>query len=684
MSQPDSDRVAHLVRLLRDGSDDALASDLLARLGLPAQLLLSRGFGPRGHVDERDRRDALAFLAALAAGDARPAVAQRHRLADAAVLDLVAHHVEAAAARVAPGAFAWSAGLDALAAAPDQPAGLRAAALLLRARVAEGGGRAESARALVTEALDLEPKLLPAVRDAAEYALCAGDWARAWRLASSISEDSIAANVLPCLEDLRRAPMVSGRPGRNQPCPCGSGRKYKGCCEAKDAAAAEHPLSDRAVALYAMIATYAQRGARSEVHDRLLAHALGEVGAASMCLDLAILDGGAAERFLAERGFLLRDDERELLGRWLSTPMDLYEVTWTRPGFRVRLRSLVGGPQEVELDDRLLSSSVGRLDLLAARFLWDGTRARALGAAAWVNREDRREAQKLFSDGPVRPDAAALVAGGFAPRILELIVGDRTGPIELVNLDQEEYRLCNTVLALPDVYESWIALIEDCEPVPDPPLRDLNGYLAFHERMPDRFLWFDGEHIELVGKLENGSFHNLGTLEFDGLAGVVKVTTNSESRMAVLIELVRERVAEAKELRRTVQSVEELTGPRVTERTLSESARTIRRRHGVEAAAPEPRRLVFENYFLPLGPDQPALSAHISRGTLTRNLIDSASVDGLTPRQALAAGGASRDEVLAMIDDVAWRRRRAEYEGGSAAAMVDPDELRQALGLTAQ
>jgi hypothetical protein len=27
------------------------------------------------------------------------------------------------------------------------------------------------------------------------------------------------------------------RPGRNEPCPCGSGRKYKQCCLAKDEAA---------------------------------------------------------------------------------------------------------------------------------------------------------------------------------------------------------------------------------------------------------------------------------------------------------------------------------------------------------------------------------------------------------------------------------------------------------------
>lgn len=31
---------------------------------------------------------------------------------------------------------------------------------------------------------------------------------------------------------------VAPRPGRNEPCPCGSGRKYKHCCLAKDEALA--------------------------------------------------------------------------------------------------------------------------------------------------------------------------------------------------------------------------------------------------------------------------------------------------------------------------------------------------------------------------------------------------------------------------------------------------------------
>jgi uncharacterized protein YecA (UPF0149 family) len=40
-------------------------------------------------------------------------------------------------------------------------------------------------------------------------------------------------------EERRRAAMMRGRPmpprtvGRNDPCPCGSGKKFKNCCERK-------------------------------------------------------------------------------------------------------------------------------------------------------------------------------------------------------------------------------------------------------------------------------------------------------------------------------------------------------------------------------------------------------------------------------------------------------------------
>jgi len=42
----------------------------------------------------------------------------------------------------------------------------------------------------------------------------------------------------PTVQQLRRKPVDSradGRVGRNEPCPCGSGLKFKKCCFTKDA-----------------------------------------------------------------------------------------------------------------------------------------------------------------------------------------------------------------------------------------------------------------------------------------------------------------------------------------------------------------------------------------------------------------------------------------------------------------
>ena len=113
-----------------------------------------------------------------------------------------------------------------------------------------------------------------------------GNWARAWELADSIRTDPVAEPMLPSLDSLRRPASGAGQVGRNRPCPCGSGRKYKSCCLEKDQQAVPHPLAERVAALYAMIATYAQRGPRRPAMDRMLACAVGAPQAAMLALDL--------------------------------------------------------------------------------------------------------------------------------------------------------------------------------------------------------------------------------------------------------------------------------------------------------------------------------------------------------------------------------------------------------------
>jgi len=51
--------------------------------------------------------------------------------------------------------------------------------------------------------------------------------------------------------------------------------------------------------------------------------------------------------------------------------------------------------------------------------------------------------------------------------------------------------------------------------------------------------------------------------------------------------------------------------------------------------------------------------------------------------EAMAAGGAALDRVLAMIDDCEWRLHRAEAEGKDTSMLPDPGELRRRLGIPA-
>jgi hypothetical protein len=55
--------------------------------------------------------------------------------------------------------------------------------------------------------------------------------------------------------------------------------------------------------------------------------------------------------------------------------------------------------------------------------------------------------------------------------------------------------------------------------------------------------------------------------------------------------------------------------------------------------------------------------------------------EGLTPAEAVAAGGAALDRVLAPIDDCEWRQRRMRESGEPADLLPDPDELSRHIGI---
>ncbi len=676
---PDRGVCRELASALRAG-DDPAAKGLAARAGVPRWLLTHPGLGPRGRLDADDAGRALESISALAAGSAVTVVPW---LAKPVVIDLVAEAVEIAAVPGTTAGHPWARGIAAL-----EGCGHPAIPVLLRARAAEGSGRSGQARQLIGSCLRLDPVLLPAVRDAMEYELCAGNWARAWELASAIGSDEIAEPLLRPLDRLRQPAPGAGRASRNQPCPCGSGRKYKACCRVKDLDGGVHRLPHRAPVLYAMLATYARRGPNRKVAGRMAACAIGAPHAAMLALDFAIFDGGTARRFLAARGHLLREDERDLLGEWLAEPVDMYEVSSVKRGSELSLRSLVGGPQRVWQRDRLFSLSVRRLDIVIGRLLPDGARlagggrhVQALGGMGILPRDLREAGEALFPDGPVVPGSVPL----FPERLLSQFAG-QSSPV-FQTADGDEYRWCETTIEAGSVEKVWPLLTRSCLAPPQPPIRDADGYYAYLESLPGRF-WIRNSpgEIECAGQVQPGRLTNLGTIR----RGVPGLTVNANSvRRAADLEAVVLAAASAAGCpadvtQRSALTAQELAGTPSEAEDGPDSREATCRRLGIEGVpSPGQRRLILEGYFLPIEHSLDDVAHEINRELGYLSMLEARDAAGMTPAEAVAAGGAALDRAVAMIDDCEWRLRRAEAQGKDTSMLPDPDELRRRLGIRA-
>jgi hypothetical protein len=283
-----------------------------------------------------------------------------------------------------------------------QSAPERSAARFLKARWTEGGGDSVAAETLISQVVAGQPRLRGALTDAAEYAACRGD-ARAADGYLRQVDHPVADALRSALRRLLVPPKTAT--GRNQPCPCGSGRKHKMCCLGKEV----HPIADRAEALYALLATHAQRAAYAETLGVLIARSGATAQAALFCVDLVLTNCGATERFLRLRGGWLRDDERELIESWRQIPIGAFEVRDVRRGTGVTVRMLPGG-EPLFIKDRKFSSSVRILDLFIGRILRDDTQPRLFALPVPVDRDHRTELLDLLECRPSAQELAEFVA----------------------------------------------------------------------------------------------------------------------------------------------------------------------------------------------------------------------------------------------------------------------------------
>ncbi len=208
------------------------------------------------------------------------------------------------------------------------------------------------------------------------------------RLAFRAPDPVPAQRALEALtEQSRGEPKV----GRNAPCPCGSGKKYKKCCLPKESATAVGGGRDEPdMRLRDRLVTYVSRSLPEAEFQRALRQFHGEdLDVAEEGLD-PDTDEGVAEwaeflewcihdfrlstgrtpiaQFLEDRGRGLPPDERAILEEWQDVAVGLYEVVDLEPGKSLTLRGVFTGETHHVREVRG-SLAAARWDLLGGRLI---------------------------------------------------------------------------------------------------------------------------------------------------------------------------------------------------------------------------------------------------------------------------------------------------------------------------
>ena len=257
-------------------------------------------------------------------------------------------------------------------------------------QIAEERGDSAEAHALYAKCLALG-------RDARFYQVRdRGEFRRAIQEALDNAAASLAVHPpeqVPAqarLEALSRADRGETKVGRNDPCPCGSGKKYKKCCLLKESPAA--PAGQPAGAdqrLQARLIEYVQRSLPRADMDRAMREFFGEDFDPAQ-RTLAITEGTDEKwpaflewlihdfrlatgqtpiaRFLAERGKSLPADERSILEEWQDAIVGLHEVVDLEPGKNLTLRNVFDG-RTFRVREVRGSLAAGRWDILSHRII---------------------------------------------------------------------------------------------------------------------------------------------------------------------------------------------------------------------------------------------------------------------------------------------------------------------------
>jgi hypothetical protein len=315
--------------------------------------------------------------------------------------------------------------------------GEEAPARWLLAVVSERRGDPLAGRAQLELAVQADPGFEPALDRLAWYLSDGGDAVGASRLWRRLGLDETEN------DDLREvgafaAPAPSGL-GRNEPCFCGSGRKFKHC---HLGAPPVFPLPERVGWLCRKAVAYLERrggGTAEDVYHHAVILADGDDSPAAferafadpLLMDVVLHEGGWFERFLAERGALLPDDEALLATAWTLVDRTLYEVVDTSPGRGMTVRDLRTA-EVVELRERTFSRQARTGQVFCGRAVPDGETHQLIGGLFPV---------------PTGFEGRLLdiLDGGDGEELLACVAALRRPP-RLATREGEDLRICRAVL----------------------------------------------------------------------------------------------------------------------------------------------------------------------------------------------------------------------------------------------
>lgn len=210
-------------------------------------------------------------------------------------------------------------------------------------------------------------------------------------------------------------------PSRNEPCPCGTGTKYKRCCLGRLEAVARE-LRERDELLDDLIAwlkdEHEQTLREASDETTLIRMLRGPIGR-NMSLvwalnDYVPADGGPSLMARYAERPELSPPARVIARGLVEARLDVYRVRSTVPGLWLEIEPLTDGvPRRVAWRDRLERLQIG--EILVTRVVDATTLATAWGLGARFPADSERRWKARLAALPEAPAEAALTVLGFHP-----------------------------------------------------------------------------------------------------------------------------------------------------------------------------------------------------------------------------------------------------------------------------